>query len=172
MDDALLVRGFEGFGNLLRDRQRLVDRNRSLRDPVRERRPLDQLHDERLHAVRLLEAVDVRDVRMIERGEDLRLAFEPRQAIRIGGEEVRKHLQRDVAIEPRVPRPIHFPHAASPKQRENLVRAEAAAGVQGQTVTGLYGREGSADGILLINGDLGTLRPDSRVPSACGSNPS
>ena len=67
---------------------------------------------------------------------------------------VRKHLQRDVAIEPRVPRPIHFAHAASPKQREDLVRAEAATGVQGQTVTGLYGREGSADGILLINAAL------------------
>ena len=30
MDDAVLVRGFERFGDLLRDRQRLVDRNRRL----------------------------------------------------------------------------------------------------------------------------------------------
>ena len=47
MDDALLVRGFEGFGDLLRDRKRLIDRNRPLRDAVGQRRPLDQLHHQR-----------------------------------------------------------------------------------------------------------------------------
>ena len=40
MDDALLVRGFERLGDLLRDRQRLVERNRALRDAIRERRRL------------------------------------------------------------------------------------------------------------------------------------
>ena len=47
VDDALLVRGFERLGNLLRNRQRFIDGNRPLRDAVRERRPLDQLHHER-----------------------------------------------------------------------------------------------------------------------------
>ena len=42
MDDALLVRRLERFGDLPRDRQCLIDRNRALRDPVGERRPLDQ----------------------------------------------------------------------------------------------------------------------------------
>ena len=39
MDDALLVRGFERLGDLLRDRQRLVERHRPSRDASRERRP-------------------------------------------------------------------------------------------------------------------------------------
>ena len=44
MNDPLRVRGFERFGNLLRDRQRLFDRNRPLREAIGERRSLDQLH--------------------------------------------------------------------------------------------------------------------------------
>ena len=47
MDDPLFVRGFERLGDLLRDRQRLVDRNNSLSDAVREGRPLDQFHHQR-----------------------------------------------------------------------------------------------------------------------------
>jgi hypothetical protein len=34
MDDALLVRGFERLRNLLRDRQRLLDRDRAARNAL------------------------------------------------------------------------------------------------------------------------------------------
>ena len=44
---------------------------------------LDQFHHERVHAARLFEAVDLRDVRMVQRGERLRLALEPRQPLGI-----------------------------------------------------------------------------------------
>ena len=47
MDDPLFVRGFQRLGDLLRNRQRLVDRNGPLRDAVRESRPLDQFHHQR-----------------------------------------------------------------------------------------------------------------------------
>ena len=46
MDDALLVRGFERVRDLLRDRQRLVERDRAPRDPLREIVAFDQLHHE------------------------------------------------------------------------------------------------------------------------------
>ena len=46
MDDALLVRSLERVGDLAGDRQRLVDRERAGRDPVGERRPFDELHDD------------------------------------------------------------------------------------------------------------------------------
>ena len=85
MDDALLVRGFERLGDLLRDRQRFVERNRSARDALRQVLAFDQLH----HQARvplLLDAVDVRDVRMIERREHFRFALEPRQPIAIVGD--------------------------------------------------------------------------------------
>jgi hypothetical protein len=35
-----------------------------------------------------------------------------------------EYLQRDVALQPRVARPIHFPHAPGTDGREDLVRAE------------------------------------------------
>ena len=66
MNDALLVRRFQCLGDLLGDGQCLVERNRPLRDTVRERRSLDQLHHERADTVALFEAVDLRDVRMVQ----------------------------------------------------------------------------------------------------------
>ena len=86
MDDALLVRRFERFGDLPGDRQRFVDRDRSVRNAIGEGRSLDELHDERLHAVRVFEPVDGRDVWMIQRGEDFGFALEARQPVGIGGE--------------------------------------------------------------------------------------
>ena len=47
VDDALLVRRFERLGDLLRDRQRLVERNRATRDALRQIVALDEFHHER-----------------------------------------------------------------------------------------------------------------------------
>ncbi len=57
VDDAELVRGFKCFGDLPRNRQRLVKRNGTLRDAIGERRALNQLEDERADAVALFEPV-------------------------------------------------------------------------------------------------------------------
>ena len=43
MDHPCLVRGLQRLGNLLRNRQRLIQRDRPLRNAVRERRPFHQL---------------------------------------------------------------------------------------------------------------------------------
>ena len=85
MDDSLLVRRFKRLGDLLRHRQRLVDGNGPLRDPIGERRAFDQLHDQGSYAAGVFEAMDLRDVRMIERGEHLRFTTEAREAIGIVG---------------------------------------------------------------------------------------
>ena len=47
MNDTLLVRGFEGFCNLLRNRQRLDESDGSLRDAIGQRRAFDQLQHPR-----------------------------------------------------------------------------------------------------------------------------
>jgi hypothetical protein len=93
MDDALVVRGFEGFGDLTRDGQRFVDRKgpspesrAPSRDQIGERRPFDQLHHERLEPVGLFEPVDGGDVGMIQRGEDFGFALEPREALGIASD--------------------------------------------------------------------------------------
>ena len=95
MDDPVLVRGAKRLGDLLRDRQCLIDWNRALCNSVGERRPLDQFHDKRLHSVCLLQAIDMGDVRMIEGGEDLRFSPETSEAVRVRRERIRQHLQGD-----------------------------------------------------------------------------
>jgi len=70
-------------------------------------------------------------VRVIQRGEDFRLALEARQPLRIRRKEIRQDLDRDVALEPRVAGPIDLAHAASADGSENFVRAETSADAQG-----------------------------------------
>ena len=49
---------------------------------------------------------------MIERGEHLRFACEPREPVGVAGERVGQDLERDIAIELRVARAIHLAHPA------------------------------------------------------------
>jgi len=50
MDHALLMRRFEGFGDLLRDGQRFAHGDGALRDPLGEIVTLDEFHHERMVA--------------------------------------------------------------------------------------------------------------------------
>ena len=77
-----------------------------MRDPVRECWPVDELEDERANAIRFFEAVDGRDVRMIQRSEDVCFTFEAGEAVGIGGEGLGQNFDCDVAIELRVARAI------------------------------------------------------------------
>lgn len=85
LDDALIMRRFERAGNLTSNQYRLVERNRALGDSIGKRLALDQLEDERLTGAGILDAMNVRDVWMIQRGEHLRLALEPRDPVGVGG---------------------------------------------------------------------------------------
>src|SRR4029434_352261 len=90
VDDTLLVRGLQRVCDLLRARQCVTDRDWTFGNAVGERRPFDQLHDERLCVAGVFQAVHVRDVRMVQRGENLGLALKPRQTIVIGRQAVRQ----------------------------------------------------------------------------------
>ena len=86
MDDAALVRGFEGLGDLLRDRQRLVERDRPARDALRQIVAFDEFHHERRDARALFEPVDRGDVRMIQRGEHFGFALKTCEPIVVSGQ--------------------------------------------------------------------------------------
>ena len=120
-----------------------------LRDALRQILALDELHHERVHAAGLLEPIDRRDVGMIQRRERLRLALEPRQAVGVRRERVRQDLDRDLAAERRVRRPIHLPHAAFADRRGDFVDAEPGAWSEGQRC-GLYGPDGHAGWIVPV----------------------
>ena len=70
----------------------------------------------RVDAVGLLEPVDRRDVRMIQRGEHLRLALEARQALGIAARTASgRTLIATSRSKLRVARAIHLAHAAAPR---------------------------------------------------------
>ena len=51
MNDSLFVRRFERLRDLLRDRQRFVDRNRPLRNSIRKRWTLHEFEHERTNPI-------------------------------------------------------------------------------------------------------------------------
>ena len=121
MDDTGLVPRFERFRDLPRDRNDVFDRDRAFLDPLGERRPFHELQHERSNAVRFLESMDARNVRMVQRCEKLRLALEPRETIGVLRKRMGKHLDRDITVELRVARAVHLPHTAFAERREDLV---------------------------------------------------
>jgi hypothetical protein len=128
MDDALLVRGLEGRGGLLRDRHRVGQRHRAARDVHGQILAFDEFHDQGARAPRLLDAVDGRDVRMIQRRQRFRFALKAREPVRVLCKDLRKDLDRDVAAQPRVGRAIDLAHAAGANRGDDFIRTEASTG--------------------------------------------
>ena len=101
--------------------------------PFVERFALDQLHHQRQDAVLPFEAMNRGDVRMVERGEDPRLALESGHTFRVRRERGGQRLQRDVAAQAQVvardtPRPCRL-RRAGPALRidRSGCRAEASS---------------------------------------------
>src|ERR1700677_4672918 len=115
MHDGFVMRGFEGVSNLPRDIEGFFERNRSLRDVLRQRRPFDQLH----HEVVWPDVVKRADVGMIQRRNRAGLSL---KAI---GELLGRNLDGDVAIQSWVARLPHLAHATLAETRDDLVRSEA-----------------------------------------------
>ena len=124
MNDPLFVCGSKRFGNLLRDRERVINCERTLLDALGHGRPFNQLHHQRNDSSRSLETVDRRDVRVTQRSEDFRLALEARQPIGIGGHSLRQYR----ALQVGVGRAIDLAHTADADLGGHFKRAESTAG--------------------------------------------
>ncbi len=135
MDDALLVRRFERFGDLSCDPQRFVNGNRSSSDPFGEVLPLDDLHHQRQRGDaacrRLLEPVDLGDARMIEGRQHFGFALESGQPVAIAGHLRRQHLQRDVALQARVSGSVDLTHTPGAQWSDDFIGANSRAWNQG-----------------------------------------
>ena len=127
MDNPLAVGLFERLCDLQSERKALSKGKRPLFEAFGERRAVDELHDERLDAAALFEAEDRGDVGMVELGEELGFALEPRQALLVRGEFGRQDLDRDLAVEPGVGRAVDLPHPALAQLGGDLVGAEPLA---------------------------------------------
>ena len=112
VDDALLVRGLERFRDLLRDRQGLVNRNRALGDALRERRPLDQLHDQRATPFDSSRPWIAAMLGWLSEARTCASRWKRAMPLGIVRRTLGQNLDRDVAFKLRVARAIHLPHAA------------------------------------------------------------
>ena len=84
MDDAAGVRGADRVGEWNGDLEQAVERKAVARNPIAQRRPLDQLHRQEVDVSGLLNGVNGDDVGMIECGSRARLLLEAPQPIRVG----------------------------------------------------------------------------------------
>jgi hypothetical protein len=134
MSDALTMRFVERVGDLDADLQRVGHTERSTLDPRRQRLSLEILHDEEVHrGLRasgrfVSDVVEHADVRMAERGERLRLAFEALPHLRMLGPMHRKHFDRDRAAKARINGLVDFAHATGTERADDFVGAEPRSG--------------------------------------------
>ncbi len=128
MDHAARVRGGEAFGNRGANPHRVTPGDGALLDPGAERLPLEQFHDGHRHAVDDGELMNRQNAGMRERGNRPRLGFESPPHLGVGRDVRGHHLDRHVAIEPRVAGAIDLAHAARTDGLDDLVLCEARAG--------------------------------------------
>ncbi len=99
MNDSLVMSRFEAFGNLDEERDRFVDGDRTLRNPLRQDLPLDELHHQELLAFVLFEPMERGDVRMVQLRQELGLPLEPGKALLVLGELLGKDFDCNVSVE-------------------------------------------------------------------------
>jgi hypothetical protein len=128
MHDALLMRRFDCFGDLFRDRERFFQRDRTLLNALSQRGPFHQLH----HQVIPANVVELADVGMIQRGHGAHFA---RKAI---GEALLGDFDGDVAAHARIVGAVDLSHAAGADRRKHLIRAEPRSNSQCHKLWGHY----------------------------------
>ena len=99
---------------------------RATGDALGQRVTGNQFEDQHRSAAlgQVLEAMDRRDVRVIERRQQARFAFEAGKALAVGGKRRRQHLQGDLSAQTRVMRAEHFAHAAGAETLLDDIRAD------------------------------------------------
>ncbi len=129
--DAAGVRGGEAPGDVVGDRQHLVDAQRAVCDAVLERRPIDEGHRQVSPALLLARLVDGAHARVVERGGRLRLAEETRPGLRLRGQGGPEELQRDEPLQPHVLRLVDDAHPAAAERPDDAVPAgEEPGGIE------------------------------------------
>ncbi len=95
-----------------------------LAQAVRQRLALEVLHDEVLGLAFAVDVVERADVRMRDLRDRLRLALEALAQLRVRREVRRQDLDRDRALEARVPRLVDLAHPTGADRRQDLVGTE------------------------------------------------
>ena len=128
MRNALTMCGIERLGDLRGEHERVVEGQPPARQARVERLAGQQLHDEIRRVALDAHVVQHADVRMLEPGNQARLALEALAGSRIAHGLGAEHLERHGAAQAGVGGAIHLPHAAFAQGRDDFVGAESGAG--------------------------------------------
>jgi hypothetical protein len=113
VNDALGVRRLQALGDLVGDLNRVLDRDRSSLDSLREVFAFDQFHDEEdLARIDRLQPEQRRDVRVIHTRQDLRLTLEASESLGVVSKSFRQDLDGHVPLEAGVLGAVYLTHAA------------------------------------------------------------
>ena len=131
VNDAGIVRGGKPLRELLAQLEdRFLWKGAGL-DLVAERHARHELHDQQVEAVRGVEVVNARDVRVTQPGQGHGLVSKPRPGFRVFKGRGRQDLDGDVAIEAVVERPVDDAHATGAEFLDDAVTPKGAADHQG-----------------------------------------
>ncbi len=126
MHDGLRVGGRERARDLDAEREKIIRRERSVREELTERPSVHEFEDEEHVAVLLDHVVDHGQVRIVEPARAPDLAQEPGARRGILAQPRRHALDRDVAVQAVIPGAVDLAHAARPQ----LVRDDIATLLQ------------------------------------------
>ena len=124
MDDSVIMSGLETFGDLPGHIERVVDRHPgACGDQVGEHRPFDQLHHQPRDSRCFLDAVYLRDVLVVQGGENMGFAFKTGEPLGVRCKLWREDLDGDVPVEPSVAGTIDLAHSPGTQRPDDLVLA-------------------------------------------------
>ena len=130
VDDAPIVSRREGVGHGNTDLEDSGQRHALVGADLIETPAFDELHRQEVDAAVFLNREQGHDVWVIEPGDGLRLALEPRETLRISGCFGGQDLQGDIAFEPGVAGAVDLAHAPLAEQIDDLVVSQPASGFQ------------------------------------------
>jgi hypothetical protein len=130
MNDATRVGGGEAARDLGPIRGRLGHGQRALVQARAQGGSFEELRHDVGESVLLTHVVHREHVRIREAAGGARLLLEAPQSLGVAGQRAREDLDRDVAIQARVPRAVHLAHPPRAQRAQDLVRPEARAGDQ------------------------------------------
>ena len=128
MDDPAAVRRVNRVGDGDRPGRRRVPRNWSTPQTFCERLTVDVFHDDERDVLLVADVMDRADIRMAELRDGPRLTLAARAPRGVVHHAGRQHLDRDVAVQPRIVRPVDLAHPAGAEQAHDFVGTKSRAG--------------------------------------------
>src|SRR6266851_8342004 len=138
MNHSTAMRLVQRIGDLHSVLEDLVEWQRALFQPFRQRLSVDAFHHQIVHTVLTAHVIQHADMRMVQARNGFCLTPEALLADGIGGKLRGKNLDSNGALQPRVARAIHFTHPACAERSNDLIRAEFGARGEGHPSGALY----------------------------------